>query len=98
MGSVPEGPLLLRLLIATRRFVLRRELLKDAIYMATKAVDKYSRRGYKERRQEGLCCAIDIIDIFDLLWKPSNFSYVFHIIFVGKDVSAFDDCQLQFIT
>ena len=29
---------------ATRRLVLRRELLKDAIYMATKAVDKYSRR------------------------------------------------------
>ena len=62
-----EGPLLLRLLIATRRFVLCRELLKDAIYMATKAVDKYSRRGYKERRQDGLCCPIDIIDIFDLL-------------------------------
>ena len=34
--------------MATRRLVLRRELLKDAIYMATKAVDKYSRRGYKE--------------------------------------------------
>ena len=33
---------------ATRRLVLCRELLKDAIYMATKAVDKYSRRGYKE--------------------------------------------------
>ena len=32
---------------ATRRLVLRRELLKDAIYMATKAVDKYGRR---ERR------------------------------------------------
>ena len=36
---------------ATRRLVLRRELLKDAIYMATKAVDKYSRRGYKEVRE-----------------------------------------------
>ena len=35
----------------TRRLVLRRELLKDAIYMATKAVDKYSRRGYKEVRE-----------------------------------------------
>ena len=33
---------------ATRRLVLPRELPKDAIYMATKAVDKYSRRGYKE--------------------------------------------------
>ena len=32
---------------ATRRLMLRRDLLKDAIYMATKAVDKYSRR---ERR------------------------------------------------
>ena len=36
---------------ATRRLVLRRELLKDTIYMATKAVDKYSRRGYKEVRE-----------------------------------------------
>ena len=36
---------------ATRRLVLCRELLKDAIYMATKAVDKYSRRGYKEVRE-----------------------------------------------
>ena len=36
---------------ATRRLVLRRELLKDAIYMATKAVNKYSRRGYKEVRE-----------------------------------------------
>ena len=33
---------------ATRRLVLRRELLKDAIYMATKAVDKYSRRGGRQ--------------------------------------------------
>ena len=44
--------------MATRRLVLPRELPKDAIYMATKAVDKYSRRGYKEvreRRQEGSC-------------------------------------------
>ena len=49
--------------MATRRLVLRRGLLKDAIYMATKAVDKYSRRewrtanGRRERRQEGSCCA-----------------------------------------
>ena len=42
--------------------------------------------------------ANDIIDIFHFLWKPSNFSYVFLIIFVGKDVSGFDDCQLKFIT
>ena len=46
---------------ATRRLMLPRELPKDAIYIykATKAVDKYSRRGYKEVRQwrqEGLCC------------------------------------------
>ena len=35
---------------ATRRLVLPRELPKDAIYIYkdTKAVDKYSRRGYKE--------------------------------------------------
>ena len=38
-----------------------RELPKDAIYIykATKVVDKYSRRGYKEvrqQRQEGSCC------------------------------------------
>ena len=39
-----------------------------------------------------------IIDIFDLLWKPSNLSYVFYIIFVCEDVSAFDECQLKFIT
>ena len=37
---------------ATRRLMLCRELLKDAIYMATKAVDKYSRRGYKEVREQ----------------------------------------------
>ena len=46
----------------TRRLVLPRELPKDAIYIykATKAVDKYSRRGYKEVRQpwqEGSCCS-----------------------------------------
>ena len=44
---------------ATRRLVLPRELPKDAIYMATKAVNKYSRKGYKEvrqQRQEGSCC------------------------------------------
>ena len=50
-------------------------------------------------RQSPANVAIDIIiDIFDLLWKPSNFSYVFCIIFVGKDVSAFDECQIKFIT
>ena len=32
---------------ATRRLVLCRELLKDAIYMATKAVNKYSRREWR---------------------------------------------------
>ena len=47
--------------IATRMLVLPRELPKDTIYIykATKAVDKYSRRGYKEVRQwrqEGSCC------------------------------------------
>ena len=46
---------------ATRRLVLHRELLKDAIYMATKAVDKYSRRERRTadggQRQEGSCCA-----------------------------------------
>ena len=39
-----------------------------------------------------------IIDIFDLLWKPPNLSYVFEIIFVVEYVSAFDECQLKFIT
>ena len=46
---------------ATRRLVLPREVPKDAIYIykATKAVNKYSRKGCKEvrqRRQEGSCC------------------------------------------
>ena len=38
---------------ATRRLVLPREVPKDAIYIykATKAVDKYSRKGCKEVRQ-----------------------------------------------
>ena len=44
-----------------RRLVLPREVPKDAIYIykATKAVNKYSRKGCKEvrqRRQEGSCC------------------------------------------
>ena len=50
-------------------------------------------------KRDGANVAIDIIiDIFDLLWKPSNLSNVFYIIFVGEDVSAFDECQLKFIT
>ena len=58
------------------------------------------KRGSGSRSQrDGANVAIDIIiDIFDLLWKPSNLSYVFCIIFVGEEVSAFDECQLKFIT
>ena len=57
------------------------------------------KRGSGGRSQrDGTNVAIDIIiDIFDLLRKPSNLSYVFCIIFVSEDVSAFDECQLKFI-
>ena len=46
-----------------RRLVLLREVPKDAVYIykATKAVNKYSRKGCKEvrqRQQEGLCCPV----------------------------------------
>ena len=88
------------------KLLMRRELLKDAIYMATKAVDKYSRRGYKERQQEGSCCAESFKQMSQLtsliyLIYSGNLQITamyFCIIFVGKDVSAFDDCQLKFIT
>ena len=60
-------------------------------------IDKRGSGGRSQR--DGANVAIDIIiDIFDLLWKHSNLSYVFCIIFVGEDVSAFDECQLKFIT
>ena len=61
----------------------------------SKHADLYSQSRF---RQPITNVTIDIIDIFDLLWKPSNLSYVFCIIFVGEDVSAFDECQLKFIT
>ena len=48
-------PLFLKKL-ATRRLVVPREVAKDTIYIykATKAVDKYSRKGCKEVQYSGL--------------------------------------------
>ena len=60
---------------------------------------KAAQRAPVESKRDWANVANDIIiDIFDLLWKPPNLSYVFKIIFVVEYVSAFAKCQLKFIT